>query len=252
MNIKTIKSRSKKPAWFKIILFMLPIIILYYFVFNLFQKDELANKVAIIAALTAILALFKDMIINIIFRPSLQLKLIPLEPDCHLTYFTKGEKVHYFRLRVYNIGQRSAEEVEVTLEKVEIFKNGQYEYSTDYMPLPLMWSHWRTQIKNTNIPSETYRLCDLGFILEPSVKTLNIDSGSVDSHKNDKLVFWFDTRIRPNAGYTYLLPGKYRVEISVFGKNVQRETLRFIINWKGVWDNEFKNLIPNNLSFSKV
>ncbi len=252
MNSRNIKSKSKIPPYIKVILFIVPVTLLYYYVIIFFEKDELANKIAIIAALTAILSLFKDMIISSIFCPVLQLKLILFEPDCLMTQFTDGEKVYYFRLRVCNLGLRSAEEVEVVLEKVEIFEDGQYKYSGDYMPLPLMWSHWRKQVENTNIPSGTFRHCDLGFILEPSNNIINIDSGPVYSHQNNKLLFWFDTRLRPNAGSTYLLPGKYKIEISAFGKNIQRETLRFIVDWKGAWEKELKVLIPKSLSFSKI
>jgi hypothetical protein len=109
-----------------------------------------------IAIVTSIIALFKDSILEGLNRPRLAIRFFPYDNrDCHATTFRAPNtgllvsKVHYFRLRVENIGFRAAEEVEVNLEEVNRLRGKKFVLDTDFMPLRFVWSHWRERPART-------------------------------------------------------------------------------------------------------
>lgn len=155
-----------------------------------------------VAVVTGMIALLKDTIMDTITRPRLALRFFPHDKrDCHATAFRDRNtgsllgKTHYFRLRVENVGWRTAEDVEVSLEAVNRFENGRFLLDTDFMPLRLYWSHWRETRYEISIPPGAYRHCDFGFVIEPTAKT-----GTLPPKENGNLLFWFDVFLRPNTG----------------------------------------------------
>jgi hypothetical protein len=108
------------------------------------------------------------------------------------------------------------------------------------------------KVDNINVPSGAFRFCDLGFILSPSTPIVNIDTGQVfpSITNNGELLFWIDSRFRPNAGTTYLSPGRYRLKISAFGKNAARASMTLIVEWSGKWRFTTQEMIENEIIFS--
>ncbi len=126
------------------------------------------------AIITSIFVLVRDLVIDFINKPRLIIHFIPNDKrDCHTTEFHDHKtgkliaKAHYFRLRIENIGWKSAEDVEVTLEEVKRFEDGQFIIDNNFPPLRFVWSHWKGLRYEITIPAGVYRHCDLGFILEP-------------------------------------------------------------------------------------
>ena len=207
-----------------------------------------------VALITGILALLKDFILDAINKPLIKIQFFPNDKrDCHATAFTNQlngvviAKTHYFRFRVMNIGYKTADGVEVSLEEVRKYKNRKYELDKDFMPLRLFWSHWRERRFELDIPSGTYRHCDFGFVLEPRKSVLGVPSSIADAHQ-----FWFDVFIRPNTGKTSLSPGRYEITIGAFGKNANKATLKIEMEWIGGWQDNIEDLYSNNLKILKV
>jgi hypothetical protein len=247
---KELTSRRRSGPIFKGILIFLLILSIYSLICYYFYRLGIQIMVYSFAATTAILALFKELALSYILRPELHLKLRCAEPDCHKTRFGTHE-THYFRLRVVNNGARAAEDVEVSIESVNIAQNGSYRQDTNYVPIHLLWSLWRLKISSINIPGGAYRFCDFGFVLHPSVPKFRIDTGQVcPKGSNEQLLFWFDSRFRLNAGTINLLPGRYQIEISAFSKNVLKTTLRLKIDWHGNWEENTKDMLENQIIFS--
>ena len=201
-----------------------------------------------VAVITSILALLKDMIMEAINHPRLVVRFFPYDKrDCHATAFCDTNtgnllaKTHYFRLRIENIGWRTADDVEVTLEEVKRFEDGRFSVDSNFMPLRLFWSHWREKRLEISIPPGTYRHCDFGFILEPTVKV-----GLAQATDEDQLVFWFDVFPRPNTGRTSLLPARYQVTVSAFGKNVPGSSLTVELEWKGIWHDDIDAMLRDS------
>lgn len=206
-----------------------------------------------VAIVTGILALVKDPVLNAINSPRLKISFYPRDKrDCHATFFADKKtglsiaKTHYFRLRIENLGQKAAEDVEVTVEEVRKFNGNDYEIDTDFMPLRLFWSHWRNSRYEISIPSGAYRHCDLGFIIDPLASGIE-----PKPTENAKLLFWLDVFLRPNTGCTSLLPGRYRVVLSAFGRNVSRSSLTAELDWRGDWHDRIEDLLDKSLIIIK-
>jgi hypothetical protein len=198
-----------------------------------------------IAAITSIIALLKDLIIGFLTAPYLRIKIFPYDKrDCHLTQIidpNTGQfraNAYYFRLRVYNEGFKTAEDVEVTLEEV-VTKEGNIEAS--YMPLRLLWSHWRNTRYELSIPSDTYRHCDFAYILDRKI------SDDTPATKDGNFILWFDVFIRPNTGKTYLLPGEYKIKLSAFGRNAKKAEINIGLLWRGQWKENIGELLDSSL-----
>ena len=210
-----------------------------WYAMGLGRKLDPAYVAALIGAavsiVTSLLALLKDPIISLLQSPELRLSILPHDQrDCHTTSMrdpaTGSFKApaHYFRLRIQNVGLSTAKNVEVSLEKVEEFKDDRYQLNKEFMPLRLLWSHWRNHRWELSIPPGTYRHCDFGYIIGPNQNDMACcEAGAY--------LFWFDVMIRPNAGRSSLLPGKYRITVSAFGDNARRSKLSIILEWKGTW-----------------
>lgn len=201
-----------------------------------------------VAIVTGIIALVKDTIMDTITRPRLALRFFPHDKrDCHATAFRERNtgtllaKTHYFRFRVENVGWRTAEDVEVTLEQVKRFENQRFLLDTDFMPLRLFWSHWRETRYEISIPPGAYRHCDFGFVIDPAAR-----AGTLPPQENGNLLFWFDVFLRPNTGRTSLLPGRYRIEVSAFGRNVRRASRDVEFYWKGIWHDDIDEMLKDS------
>jgi len=201
-----------------------------------------------IAIVTGILALLKDFILDIVNAPSLRIEFVPFDNrDCHATKFTNGDRVHYFRLRIRNDGWSGAEDVEVNLEEVRVFRHNKYETDKDFMPLRLFWSHWRQTRYELDIPSGTYRHCDFGFVLQPGTANLGVPAAVNNDHQ-----FWFDVFLRPNTGKTSLSSGQYKIIVGAYGKNAGQARLTVEIKWIGGWQNTIEDLYRHNFKILSI
>jgi hypothetical protein len=201
-----------------------------------------------VAIVTGIVALMKDTIWDTINRPHLRIRFYPYDKrDCHATAFRNQAtgatvaKTHYFRLRVENVGWRSAQDVEVTLESVKRSVNRHFVVDTDFMPLRLLWSHWREKRYEISMPAGAYRHCDFGFVVDPAARSFNLPAT-----EDNALLFWFDVFLRPNTGRTSLLPGRYRVTLSAFGRNVKGTALTIDLEWKGEWHDDIDSMLKKS------
>src|SRR3990172_10177003 len=247
---RTISRRKKAPPITKGFLVIALIAAVYGLLGYRFHSQGIQTITYTFAAITAIFALFKETASNYILRPELNIKLICGAPNCNKTSFGWHE-IHYFRLRVENIGTRSADNVEVAIESVKMLQKGCYVQDDNYVPMQLLWSLWRKDIPSMNIPGGTYRFCDLGFILHPSAPAFQIDTGPVyPKNQTSQLLFWFDSRFRPNAGTTHLTPGQYQLEISAYGKDVPRTVFYLHLDWRGGWAANTDDVFDKELLFS--
>ncbi len=205
------------------------------------------------AIVTGILALLKEALWSWVKSPRLAIKFYPFDKrDClsltfHISQMgSKGLPIifdapgHYFRLRVYNLGLETAEDVDVTLEEVQRLENGNYVIDEDFMPLKLFWSHWKQERYELWIPSSVFRHCDLGFIVHP-----NYDNQVYPpkDKQEDKLLFWFEVFRRPTAGRTSLLPGAYKIKISALGRNASKVMKTLEFEWKGEWSDKIDQML---------
>jgi len=172
--------------------------------------------------------------------PKLKIKFKLAPPDCHQTLWNDGGAVtlvYYFRFLVQNFGKSQADVCEVTLEK--IFKeNGAGEMVEDknFTPVNLKWSGLRNPLERTIQPDrEMY--CDLGRVHHPSH---NYRSSYKNFPSKDQALnkFVFELPERYYSGLDCLIPGKYKLVVSVYSNNAKKTTRQFNLSWTGKWQDE--------------
>jgi len=176
--------------------------------------------------------------------PKLKIKFKFAPPDCDQTQWSEGgikSAVYYFRFLVENIGKSQAEACEVYLEK--IFKEnsaGEMIEDDNFTPINLKWSGIRNPIERTIQPGkETY--CDLGRIHHPDYSYQSVYK-NITKKDQDLNKFVFELPERYYSQWDCLMPGKYKIIVSVYSKNAEKVTRQFNLVWTGKWEDEEKNM----------
>lgn len=180
-------------------------------------------------------------------KPKLKIKFKLSPPDCHLTKTSSNVLVYYFRFIVTNYGKTYAEDCEVFLE--EIYKknnNGSYIKYKNFSAVNLKWSGIGDNFNRTIYPDkETY--CDIGRIYDKDniYKSLYFGISEHDQARN-KFAFELPGGILFSQ-WDCLVPGEYKIRISVYSKNSEKVTQYFYIYWSGCWksteEDMFKELV---------
>jgi len=253
---------AKVLKYWKMVIFISMAVVFYSLAVWLVARSAqyLSNieTAALIASFTAIvtgiLALLKEALWSWVKSPRLAIKFYPYDKrDCMTLTFNITQKGpygqpveikapgQYFRLRVYNLGLGTAEDVEVTLEEVQRLEKGNYIIDSEFMQLRLFWSHWKQTRYELSIPSGVYRHCDLGFIVHP-----DYDNKVSPPKDEGRLQFWFEVIVRPTAGRTSLLPGTYKIKVSAFGRNASKVMKTLEFEWKGEWDDKLDQMLDKH------
>lgn len=169
--------------------------------------------------------------------PKLKISFRLSSPYCHKTQMI-GENfsfpAFYFRFMVENVGLTQAEDCEVFLEHIYRENSaGEMVPIKNFSPTNLKWSGLRDPFKRTFQPGRKI-FCDIGRIHHPDhgYKSLYKDISEKDQKKS-KFIFEF-----PEIYYTQwdsLVPGKYKISVSIYSKNAEKVTRDFYISWSGEW-----------------
>lgn len=187
------------------------------------------------------IAIFHERLRTLLWHPNLVIRYENHSPDVSLIP-VKNESTgamadcYYFRLRIYNEGNTSAEMVEVFVEEILRRRaDGAFEPWQEFIPLNLVWSHYG-QPYFPRIPPYIYKHCDLGHIIDPSERhhfpeqvhpRLNIPQ--------DQTMMCLGLITLPRSGSYLLLPGFYHLVIVAVAANagIVRRTIE--LNLTGNW-----------------
>lgn len=206
-----------------------------------------------------IVALFRDSILSLIFRPKLVLAFEAEAPGCHKIPMrlqqTPGRtfeaNCYCFRVRVKNIGNRRAELIEVVASKLwKKSADGTFIRVSDFLPLNLVWA-------NTNMPfcdaisSGLEKYCNLGHIIHPPSRDM------FPGEDNPKLgltrkqtIMSLHTQIKPN-NLTHLIgPGEYRIELVIACANCEPAREILTINHTGQWFEDERKMLSEGVGIS--
>jgi len=197
------------------------------------------------------LAIFHERLRTLLWHPTLDIALENQPPDCQLMTVTNTITVigatnagaggvqagcYYFRLRVYNNGRSSAEMVEVFVEEVHRRRaDGTFERWQGFLSLNLVWAHYNSPYF-PRIPPHVYKHCDLGHILDPSLRQQfpgeDIPTLGIPKHQT---VMCLGLIVRPSTGSYLIPPGFYRLVIVAVAANagIARRTVE--LNLTGQW-----------------
>lgn len=211
------------------------------------DKDFWINSIlAGITFLAVIVALFQEKIKNYFDRARVVFKINLIPPDCHqiaLSNQDSGRHISnciYLRIRVIHMKGKTAKDVEVIISNFwEIDNAGQKKISQKFLPMNLVWSHFRTQL--IQIPNGVFRYCDLGYIA-PS---------------NGSTFLRLDTISQPNPVSGGELPnvfksGKYEFELVLTGDNVEPKTQHWTLEFDGTWVENEAVMLEKHISIKEI
>lgn len=183
------------------------------------------------------------------YVPKLEIEFELARPYCQ-SAITEDGGVHYcFNFCVGNKkGRLRADECEAILEKVwKKDKKGEWREWQDFRPINLVWSgedaemgFQRACLKNIH-PGRERVFCGLGWIYEPEYPVRSEYIG-ITTEQEQQNKFFFDAAKRVYSQWDCLVPGNYKLAVSIYSKNAPRETRTFNINWTGEWKDTEKEM----------
>lgn len=194
--------------------------------------------------IVAFVAIFNEWVKRLFFHPTLRLGVRVGRPVAEKTFWggpMAGSlvTVYYFRLEVENVGNASAEDVQVYAASVHRVAAGETALVQRFTPMNLCWSHIRKPTLPILLPDMPPRYCDLAHITNPAAKkNLFEDLPSV----NEKTpVLALDLEAKPFSGGHLLEPGEYYLVLKLAATNCPPKDYRVYVNFAGLWfDDESK------------
>ncbi len=202
----------------------------------------------------ALVAVLQDRIRAWIMHPNLDISFEPR--DCLKTPATAtglcGKQVstdsYYFRFRVRNSGNNRANLVEVfakELSKQQV--NGSFERLDCFSPMNLVWSYIKRPIY-LGISPEMHRHCDLGHIIDPSMRPTIGDEDHPESDvQADETIFAFELEATPFNKTHLIGPGKYRLTLLITAANARKPKKKIVEIEHGHWCADEKRMLNENV-----
>lgn len=197
--------------------------------------------------LLAIVAVFQDKIRHWVLSPKLNISCSNDPPDCHKTIYkmidhTTGQVIlaaecYYFRIRVHNTGDRSAENVQVFAEELSVKQiDGTFKALNSFIPMRFNWANLGKPVMDYILP-QTYRHCDIGHILDPVLRRqfpMEDDPRLGVSATNT--ILSCDLEVKPFTMTHLIPPGDYRLCLSIGATNAIYPIKEFLsIYISGQW-----------------
>ena len=250
--------------WAVALFIIIPIaisMILYVLVLYCVIKVEFA--VVIVALFLGTIGIFRDWITSLFLSPKLEIEF-KVEPPafqsvpCNVGTVEKPQYVnsYYYRLKIKNVGNYRAKNVEVMLEKyIKAGKgNHRFEKDTEFLPMNLRWTNTGETVRESIAPKLS-KFCDFGFILDKRSTRgyLNKFPGLKECNEDSKVVLALKTEVEPNTGSHILFPGKknspvkYYMKIIAVADNSRLRPEIFEISLKDYWSEDKDSMRKNCL-----
>ncbi len=227
---------------------------IYHFYHHHFDWGTFWTASGVLVALfLGIVGIFQDWIRSWFRKPKLSVSIKVAPPDCHKTSFYRADidrkisDTYYFRFRIENTGNYFAEDVEAMITGVYKKDSNDYAKLDNFLPLNLVWSHYR-QITIPKIQPMLFKHLDFGYVLKSNTEYLK----RFDIQSTSSVFFEFDVAVRPNTGSHILLPGDYRVKITFAGNNVKPVEKIYHLMIKDAWNDDEKEMLKNNIEIVEV
>jgi hypothetical protein len=210
-------------------------------------QDRLLVLFTYVIALATVASVFQEHVRSWFWRPSLEVSVRPIPPDCHKTQsyrqtptnagpLTVTVDAYYFRLRVTNSGTAAARDVEVYVESVEEQRGDLWRPYERFTPQWLPWVGLRDMpgalsTRLPVIPRAATRCVDLAYIVDPAVLPLDIERLPGFCEDERYLVLAVVPQYLRRG---HLLPrGTYRVTFSAGAANHEPRSFTVVIQYRG-------------------
>jgi hypothetical protein len=214
-----------------------------------------AQWVAALATFSAVLvALFKDPVARLIWRPKLTARCLLGPPDCTRTRVTYAQAAggtfppvpivsaadsYHLRIWIENVGDRRAEKVQVYAASLtKQAADGSFRAVDSFLPMNLKWAHCppsstQPEIYADGIAPAMGKHCDLAHIIDPSHRVpANCNIAGLDPKAT---VLAFEVEAKGNVPTHLVEPGVYRLTLRIAGANCRPVEATVDINHTGNW-----------------
>jgi hypothetical protein len=211
---------------------------------------------AVMTFLAVLAAVFQDRIRSWIWRPELDLRILPQPPDClkiPMTWPTQGgmsqADCYYLRVQVDNMGHQAAKKVELFLGEILEKTPSGFARRQTFLPLNLLWANFREPTMFLDhLSPHVPKHCDVAHIIDPAART------SIPGEDNPALglisqqtALSLDLVVKPNT-FSYLLPpGTYRLKLVLGAANAQPVTRWVEIVHSGQWFSNEQQMLSTGL-----
>jgi hypothetical protein len=185
---------------------------------------------AVVVAL--VLALWGEKIGRLVVRPKLSLKTHVGRPDSDRTRRqtntgTSAGTAYFFRLAIRNLGNTTANDVQVFLDRVERIVNGEPQKITECTPMNLLWANRGSATLPRLLPQMPPIYCDLVHIEEPMP--------GLNSPEKPGALLFLDVEFPSNTGGHVLGAGTYFFRIILAGANCRPRRYKLEVVFPGNW-----------------
>jgi len=190
-------------------------------------KDGINWLVAVGTIGMTLIITYIEIIKSWIQKPDIRIEFANERPYCRHARTTTGSRPYYCHFVVVNNSPSQADDCEAVLEKIWDWKEKRlgWQERKNFIPVNLKWS--------AEDPDEDFKRACFKTIY-PGGREYFCDIGSV--REWDEAVEFVFVLIRPFVSQAdFLLPGKYKIQISVYSKNAANVTKKFDVEWLGGW-----------------
>jgi len=205
--------------------------------------------------IVAVVAVFQDSIRARFYRPNFRVSTKAEPPDCVAVPFTDkdGGRIAdsiYLRIWVENIGNATAESVEVYAKELHRQReDGRWETVSSFPNMNLVWSNIRAMLF-PSISPEMGKHCDVGHITDPASRHHMRESNPRLHLATQQTSLAFDLIATPNNRNHIIGPGEYRLEILVAAKNARPIKRTIAISLSGTWDSDETTMLRDHVRFA--
>jgi hypothetical protein len=203
--------------------------------------------------LTAIL-FFYERIKNYLQRPILQLGIHFNPPECHKTVVRVGDRIsnaYWFRLFVSNNGKSTANDVEVTIDKVYKKIGDQWKVYSAFLPSSLKWTHIDQALLSGLIPG-TVRNIDFGYIMDPKIRyAYPFENNPTLTNDMTENLLNVCISVKPWIGYNIIEPGEYKFQLTIGAKNCKPQKEQIILKFTKDWKEDEARMLNETITISK-
>lgn len=219
---------------------------------------------AVLTLLAIIVALFKEALIGLFYKPILNIKADLTPPNCQKTKYNHPLNAtifsvpasafhhamddeilkldcYYLRIWVENNGNRSAKQVQVFASKL-LKQRADLTFGEEewFLPMNLKWSHSPDsdpEIYAERISSKMGKHCDLGHIIDPKERG-QIPGEDRSDIPSNQIILSLDLETKTNTLSHLVPPGVYRLQLKVAASNCEPVTKCLEITLKGEWHDD--------------
>lgn len=207
-----------------------------------------------VALLLGVTGVFQDWIRGLFRNPKLELSIKKAPPDCHKAVFRVLQTgqfrsyCYYFRFKVKNKGNYQMEDVEIMVDDVrEKVPHGEYQNRTDFLPMSLNWSYYRSPTM-PKIQPKFFKHCDLGYLIKADDANLE----QFGKTKKTNVVFMIDLVKSTFIGSHILEPGEYKIKINVGANNLKPIQKQFYLKFKDEWLDDEQEMFEKNVEIREI